>query len=493
MKTRRSGILLHPTSLPSPYGIGDLGPEAYAFVDFLKKAGQTLWQVLPLAIPDETGSPYASASAFAGNWFIISPEILCAQGILPEKYLPRERPVGNVHYERIIPERRQMMWEALHHFDQTATQRLHRAFETFCRTERSWIRDYALFSAFKDRCGGKPWRRWPAGIATQRPSTLRVWEKRCTDDIRLYLFAQWVFYQQWFSLKAYANRRGIQIIGDVPFFVRYDSAVVWAHPELFLLDRRRQPQAVSGVPPDYFSRRGQVWGDPQYDWEYMRGSSFHWWVQRFAHARRMYDIVRLDHFRGYCALWHITRGAKTSRNGKWVHVPGQELFSKVKNSLGDVPFIAEDLGAITDDVVALRKRFALPTTRVLQFGFGGDPNNNHSPYNVPLNAVVYTGTHDNSTARGWITKDASPLERRNALLTLKAGVSSFAWKLIVTGMRSRANVFITTIQDVLNLGNEARLNRPGTKRKNWDWRMDINALPTRLARRLHALTKSTRR
>lgn len=484
---------MHITSLPSAYGIGDLGPEAYTFADFLHRAGQKVWQVLPMAIPDETGSPYASASAFAGNWLTVSPEILCAQGLLPEQFLPRERPVGNIHYERIIPERRQMIWETLHHFDQTANNRLRRAFTTFCREERWWIRDYALFMAFKDRCGGKPWRAWPTEIAKRRPSALRAWEKRCAEDIRLYLFAQWLFYRQWFSLKAYANRKGIRIIGDVPFFVRYDSAVVWAHPELFLLDRRRQPQAVSGVPPDYFSRRGQVWGDPQYDWGHMRRSSFHWWIQRFAHACRMYDVVRLDHFRGYCAVWYISRGAQTSRKGKWVTIPGRELFTKVKKALGDLPFIAEDLGVITDDVVALRKQFGFPTTRVLQFGFGGDSGNHHAPYNLPLNAAVYTGTHDNSTARGWITEDASPAERRNALVTLRADVSSFAWKLIVVGMRSRANLFITTTQDVLNLGNKARLNRPGTKRRNWRWRMEINALTARQAKTLKSITKRTGR
>ncbi len=493
MKTRRSGILLHPTSLPSPYGIGDFGPEAYSFVDFLRKAGQKFWQVLPLRIPDETGSPYASSSAFAGNWLLVSPDLLVAQGLLPESELPRERKVGFVNYDNLIHDRKNMLDRSLRYFDDSVSERLKKAFWEFKKRESWWLRDFSLFMAIKDFFGGRSWHRWSDGLARRNPDTLRLWAKTLGNGMRIYEYGQWLFFRQWESLRAYANRRGIQIIGDVPFFVRHDSVDVWSHRRLFMLDKRNLPRVVSGVPPDYFSSRGQIWRDPQYDWKAMEQGQFTWWVQRLGMVLRLYDKVRLDHFRGYEAVWHIRRGSLTARNGHWSPVPGDKLFTRMCKFSKHMPFIAEDLGLITDDVTALRKKFGFPSMRVLQFGFSLNAGNPHAIKNLPLNAVVYTGTHDNNTAQGWILDDAPANIRRHALAVLKADKRTFAWKLIQAGMKSRADTFIAPLQDVLGLGSEARMNTPSTKRKNWRWRLKPAVLTDQIAKKLRKLSTDSGR
>lgn len=493
MNTRRSGILLHPTSLPSPYGIGDFGPEAYEFVDFLHRAGQKIWQVLPLTIPDETGSPYASPSAFAGNWLLISPDILLAQGLIDDAGMPRPRKVGHVNYDSIVIERRKLLERSLIYFKNHAPKDFLQEFRKFQTTESAWLKDFALFMAIKEHFHGRPWRRWPSGLAERNPRSVRIWSKKLAALVEIRAYSQWLFFRQWQALKSYANHKGIEIIGDLPFFVRYDSVDVWTHRRLFLLDRRGLPQYVSGVPPDYFSARGQVWNDPHYDWKAMERTGFSWWLDRFHMALRLYDRVRLDHFRGYAGVWHIRRGSLTARKGHWSAVPGGKLFSAVRKFTRHMPFVAEDLGYITEDVIQLRKRFGFPGTRVMQFGFSRDPGNVHRYENYPPNAVVYTGTHDNAPARGWIEEGEVPSHARRALQKLRATRATFAWKLIARGMDSASHTFIMPMQDVLGLGAEARMNTPSTKRKNWRWRLQSVALTEQYVKRLRAITRASRR
>jgi 4-alpha-glucanotransferase len=490
---RRAGILLHPTALPSPYGIGDFGPAAYQFVDFLSVAGQKLWQVLPLTLTDVTGSPYASCSALAGNYLLISPDQLAKDNLLKQGDVPRLLDTRWVQYGRASREKNLLIKKSLEYFQTQHTAVAENDFRLFRKKQTWWLADFALFMALKDHFKGRPWHRWPDHLAGRQKKALQAWRKKLRHEILFYEYSQWLFSKQWLALKSYANHRGISIIGDVPFFVIADSADVWVNKKLFQLDKRNLPKSVSGVPPDYFSARGQIWGDPQFDWQELQRTNFKWCVQRFNMAFQMYNLVRLDHFRGYSAVWHIRRGSRTGRIGTWVSVPGSKLFSMVRKKMHKLPFIAEDLGVITPDVTALREKFHLPSTRILQFSFDGLPHNNHQPALFSHDVVAYTGTHDNDTSRGWITRSGRRHERRNALRQTKTTPEHFAWKLITMGQRSKADTFIAPLQDVLNLGSEARFNKPGTKQKNWRWRYSASMLTGKLAKQLKKTTVSSHR
>jgi 4-alpha-glucanotransferase len=490
---RRAGILLHPTSLPSPYGIGDFGVAAYHFVDWLQKAGQRYWQILPLTIPDETGSPYASPSAMAGNWMLISPQILVCDNLLAAGDLPKKKPVGPINYSTIYKKRQALLKKSFEHFQAYGGQKQKNHFRNWQNKQKDWLNDYALFAAIKEYHHGRPWPRWPHDLVHRRSQAMHRWTKKLKKQITFHKYCQWAFFRQWYYLKTYANRRHIKIIGDVPFFVCHDSVDVWSHQDMFKLNQRHQPTFVSGVPPDYFSSRGQIWNDPHYDWHKLEQTGFAWWIKRFNQALILYDQIRLDHFRGYQAVWYIKRGSGTARHGRWETVPGQKLFQTLREKLKQLPFMAEDLGIITHEVTALRQQFGFPSTRILQFSFDGPPDNDHRPENYTADVVCYTGTHDNDTARGWIGHSGKPSERKNALRQTKTNPADFSWKLITIGHKSKANTFIAPLQDILNLGPEARLNKPGTKQKNWRWRFKEEILTDELAGKLRRLTLSMRR
>jgi 4-alpha-glucanotransferase len=490
---RRAGILLHPTSLPSPFGQGDFGMEAYRFIDWLHQAGQRVWQILPLTIPDHTGSPYSSSSSMAGNWLLVSPDELVRAGLLDKSSLPPTTPVAPVNFRTIFKARAEIITRSLNFFISHGSAELKKEFRVFKNNESSWLDDMALFMACKDYFHYQPWPRWPKNLASRQPGALAGAKKKLKKSTAFYEYGQWLFYRQWRHLKSYANEKGVAIIGDLPFFVCHDSVDVWSHQDMFKLDEHHLPSFVSGVPPDYFSAKGQIWGDPQYDWLFLAQTNFDWWTKRFQQALTLYDCIRLDHFRGYQAVWYIKRGSYTARHGHWEPVPGEKLFHLLKRQLHHLPFIAEDLGLITNEVTVLRQQFNFPGTRVLQFSFDGLPKNTHRPANYDHNVIAYTGTHDNDTARGWISNSGKSGEIQNALKQTGATTRTFTWKLIEKGMYSKADTFIAPLQDVLNLGSGARLNKPGTKHHNWAWRFAKNALTDPLAKKLRQLTSSTGR
>ncbi|MFA6391294.1 MAG: 4-alpha-glucanotransferase [Patescibacteria group bacterium] len=490
---RQSGILLHITSLPSPYGIGDLGKEAFRFIDFLSMSGQSIWQILPLTIPDSIGSPYASPSAFAGNWLLISPDELVNEGLLHKNSLPKEKRVGPVKYSKVFQEKRRLIETSYEYFRRHASIEQKDSLEKFIQHHSKWLNDFGLFMSLKDHFKGARWFNWPEDIAKRNKHAIEFWQKKLHRQIRVYQYGQWIFFSQYAKVKKYANKKRVRIFGDIPFFVIHDSVNVWVSRDLFLLDENNQPLAKSGVPPDYFSKRGQLWGDPQYDWEKMKKNNFQWFVRRIEMAAQFYDDVRLDHFRGYAAVWHVDPKSRTSKKGKWVIVPGKNIFKQVKTKFKNLSIIAEDLGYITRDVVMLKKDLKFPGMRVMQFGFSGKRNNFHLPTNFTTDCVAYTGTHDNDTTYGWITKSGKTQQKRFALKYTKTDKKHFAWRLIELGLRSKACWFIFPIQDALNLGSEARMNKPSTRKKNWQWRMKNDALSEELAVNIRKLTKSAKR
>lgn len=484
---------MHISSLPSPYGIGDFGMETFRFVDFLSKSGQKIWQILPLTIPDSIGSPYASPSAFAGNWLLISPGELMREGLLHKKSLPKEQRVTPVKYSKIFLQRKQIIERSYEHFLKHAAAKQRKSFKDFTQKQSSWLDDYALFMALKDHFKGDQWFKWPASIANREKETIKYWQDKIKKQIAIFQYGQWIFFSQYKKLKRYAHKKGVRIFGDIPFFIIHDSVDVWVNKKIFLLDNNNQPLAKSGVPPDYFSKRGQLWGDPQYNWDVMKKNNFRWFVRRLEMAEQFYDDVRLDHFRGYRAVWHVDPKSKSSKKGKWVKVPGNLLFKRVKEKFRRLSIIAEDLGYITSDVVKLREKTRFPGMRVMQFGFSGKHDNFHLPSNFPKDTVAYTGTHDNDTTYGWITKSGKPPQKKFALDYTNVGKKEFAWKLIEMGAMSKSRWFIFPMQDALNLGSEARMNKPSTKKKNWQWRMKKDVLTDELAEKIKKLTKSARR
>jgi 4-alpha-glucanotransferase len=485
---RSAGILLHPTSLPGRYGIGDLGPTAYAWVDTLVRAGQTWWQVLPLGPTGYGDSPYSSFSAFAGNPYLISPDVLVREGLLhdgdvADAHFPGER----VEYGRVIEFKRRMLRRAWDNFRGGAAQGLRGPFEDFCRRQAAWLDDYALFMALKDAHPGKGWQDWPHDMVQREPGALERARREQADAVGLHEFGQFLFFRQWQALKGYANGKGVRLMGDIPIFVSGDSADVWANPGMFQLDAERRPTVVAGVPPDYFSKTGQLWGNPHYNWDALRQTGYAWWVARIRATLGQVDTIRLDHFRGFEACWAVPAGRSTAEVGTWVRVPGLELFETVRRELGKLPLIAEDLGLITPEVEALRDRLNLPGMRILQFAFGGAVEDRFLPHNYEPNTVVYTGTHDNDTTVGW-SQSLGPDEARFLRQYVPHGDDSVAWNLIRLAWMSVADYAMAPLQDVLSLGREARMNLPGRPDGNWGWRLKESQLTDGTLDRLRELT-----
>ncbi len=475
---RKSGILLHPTSLPGEWGIGDLGKWAYRFADFLVESGQRLWQVLPLGPTGYGYSPYQAYSSMAGNPLLISPQALVDQGWLSPNDLHAAPlfPDSTIDFSAVIPFKRKLIKKAANAFFQRSSDPLRRKFLEFCADASSWLNTYAGFAALKEANSDSAWTDWDQKkVASEQ-------------DILDQQFTQFEFFRQWKALKEYCNERGIEIIGDIPIFVAHDSADVWANPELFDLDERGNPRNIAGVPPDYFSKTGQCWGNPLYRWEVMEQTGYRWWIERVRCMLGMFDIIRLDHFRGFEKYWEIPAGSKTAVHGRWVEGPGDRLFQALQEALGTLPFIAEDLGYITREVHELRDRWGFPGMRVLQFGFGDQsPENPHKPYNFIPNCVAYTGTHDNDTSAGWFSTKTA--ERKSALRYMGSNGVDVVWDFIRLALSSVANTVILPMQDVLGLGSEARMNLPATTINNWLWRMREDQLKPELAVRLRNMNQ----
>ena len=468
---RSAGVLLHVTSLPGPFGIGDLGPAAFRWVDALAAAGQSWWQVLPLNPPGKGDSPYQAYSAFAGNPMLVSPEVLVKDGLLKRSELAaHDLPPGRVDYAAATAVKADLLGRAWERFNTGKSRVTSVELARFRRRHRSWLDEYALYMAMRDAHDGKPWGEWNPKLKFRDPVALVAFRRSQSARISRHAFEQFLFARQLQQLKAYAADRGVRLIGDVPIFVSGDSADVWSHPELFLLDRQLKPTAVAGVPPDYFSKTGQRWGNPLYNWKAMAAGDFGWWVARLRNLLEQTDLVRIDHFRGFAACWNVPASEPTAQNGTWVKAPGQALLATVEKQLGRLPFIAEDLGVITPDVERLRDGFHLPGMRVLQFGFGGGPCNPFLPHNYVRNAIAYTGTHDNDTTVGWFAALDKKL-RKQAVEYAPGLDADPAGVLTRLAWQSVADLAITPAQDVLRLGSEARMNTPGTDRGNWTWRL----------------------
>jgi 4-alpha-glucanotransferase len=488
---RASGILLHPTSLPGPHGIGDLGPEAFRFLDFLSGCGCKLWQVLPLGPTGYGDSPYQSFSAFAGNPYLISPDLLVQEGYLAAADLegaPDFSP-ERVDFGRLIPWKLELLQKAFVQF-RSRPPRARAEFERFTSENATWLEDFGLFVALKEHHGGGAWTAWPKALRGREESALRAARTTLQESITRISFYQFLFNRQWSSLRGAANGKGVQVIGDIPIFVAHDSADVWANPDLFFLDDGGQPTVVAGVPPDGFSPTGQLWGNPLYRWDAHRAGGYAWWIERFRFAFSQVDIVRIDHFRGFSGYWEIPAGNPTAEFGRWVPGPGAEFFRAIAGALQadpsdsgkGLPIIAEDLGLITPPVLALRDEFNLPGMKILQFGFSGR-DDLFLPHRYVENCVAYTGTHDNATARGWF-EAAPPGEREYALRYLNTNEKDFPWALIRAIWGSVAMFALAPMQDILGLGSEARMNYPSHLGGNWEWRMRPDALSDEASARL---------
>jgi 4-alpha-glucanotransferase len=493
---RASGLLLHVTSLPSPNGVGDIGPAALSWIERLREAGQGWWQALPLGPTGYGNSPYQSLSSFAGNELLISPDWLIEDDLLrPTDCEHQSFPANVVDYAAVIPFKRRLLETAWVNFNGGARADLRPAFDRFRELQSHWLEDYALFRALKARFNGAYYLEWPTQLVHREPAALERVRRELAEPIGRACFAQFLLFRQAERLRAYAHRNGVGLIGDLPFFVSPDSSDVWANPELFLLDDRHRPRFVAGVPPDYFSAQGQLWGNPVYDWSALQRDGYRWCIDRLRALLAHVDVIRLDHFRGFAAAWYVPSGAATAQSGNWIPAPGPEVLRAVHRELGALPFIVEDLGLITPDVVALRDTFQLPGTRVLQFGFDGHSDNPHLPRNYVTNAVVYTGTHDNPTTRGWFEELTD--DQRQLLWTYlnrqSGGSSDAAPALMGLAWSSVAALAIAPLQDVLNLGRDARMNVPGRTDGNWGWRCTEEMLSESAFEVLRDLTKGTNR
>ncbi len=485
---RRSGILVHPTSLPGSYGIGDLGPSAVALLDFLHAGRQRLWQVLPLAPTGYGASPYAAVSAFAGNPLLISPQRLVEDGLLDAADLIDHPafPAERVDYALVTPWKMALLRRAHAAFQTPAGDSLRPAFARFAAAQRDWLDDFALFAALKEEHGGVAWTDWPPALAARDEPALAQARARLAGEIAFHRFAQFLFERQWSAVRAAAHTRGIKILGDLAIFVAHDSADVWVHRQLFQLDTHGQPLVVAGVPPDYFSSTGQRWGNPLYRWDALAATGYAWWIARVRKALELYDYIRLDHFRGFQAYWEIPATSGTALGGRWVSGPGEPLFAAIRAALGSVPFIAEDLGEITIGVVRLRLRLGFPGMRVLQFGLGGDARNPHLPHNFTRDTVVYTATHDNDTTRGWFDH-LGERERAHALAYLRTDTEHIVDALMRAAYASVARLAVVPLQDALDHGSAARMNYPSRAGGNWEWRYGAADLTPALSHRLATL------
>ncbi|PAX56148.1 4-alpha-glucanotransferase [Brunnivagina elsteri] len=488
---RSSGVLLHPTSFPSRFGVGDLGDEAYKFIDFLKESFQQYWQVLPLGPTGYGNSPYMSYSAIAGNPLLISLDKLQEEHLLAEWDFGNvpNFPTHQVDYNQAISYKTHLLKLACQNFKNQAEPKQKEKFTKFCKAKAHWLDDYALFMALKEANQNASWFQWETGLAKRKPESLVKATQELAENIFYHKFLQFQFFHQWSQLKTYANEQGIEIIGDIPIYVAQDSADVWSNPEIFCLDEETGEAALmAGVPPDYFSATGQLWGNPVYNWKALQKQDFKWWIQRFEAMLDYVDIIRIDHFRGFEAYWAVEKGEETAEKGKWVTAPGDKLFAAIRKKLGKLPVLAEDLGIITPEVEELRDKYEFPGMKVLQFAFGSDPGNPFLPFNYQRNAVVYTGTHDNDTTIGW-WNTASDWEKRNLWMYLGCiSNDDIHWDLIRLAFSAIANQAITPLQDILGLGNEARMNFPGKPEGNWEWRYHSDTLTPDLSAKLKDLT-----
>ncbi|MCY3835135.1 MAG: 4-alpha-glucanotransferase [Anaerolineaceae bacterium] len=480
MTQRDSGILLHPTCLPGPFGIGELGSEAIRFADWLHRHGQSVWQVLPLGPTGYGDSPYQTLSAFAGNPNLISLADLAQQGWLPWEELkaaPRFD-AGRVDFATVIPWRTQMLQYAFLGFQTHADSGTLAEFSDWCNEEREWLADYALFRSLKMRFGGASWLAWPKEFSLRDPAPLSQARTESAAEIQQICFEQWVFHRQWSALRSECQARGIRLIGDIPIFVAHDSSDVWSNREQFALQADGQPAVVAGVPPDYFSATGQRWGNPLYRWDMMKEDGYRWWIQRLKATFALFDEVRIDHFRGFESYWEIPASEPTAVVGRWRQGPAADFFQHIQAELGELPIIAEDLGVITAEVEALRDQFSFPGMKVLQFAWS-DPANPFLPHNYSENCIAYVGTHDNNTTLGWWQHEMQEDGRQFAKDYLREAIHEPHWAMIHCGMRSVARTFVATMQDLLALGSEARMNTPGQEQGNWSWRMpeDYDRLP----------------
>lgn len=485
---RVGGLLVHPTSLPGPFGVGDLGPAAFSLLDFLANAKQHIWQVLPLGPTGYGNSPYAGISAFAGNPLVISLERLVEDELLRPDQLETHPPFpsDSVDFAAVVPWKMSLVRAAFDRFMEFRAGRLHAEFDAFTTAQQSWLDDFALFAALKSAHGGASWVDWARPFATREPAALADAKRHLAPDVAFHQFIQFLFQRQWQELRRAAMERDIAILGDVAIFVAHDSADVWAHPELFQLDEHGQATVVAGVPPDYFSPTGQRWGNPLYRWDHLKTTGYAWWIDRIRRSLELVDYIRLDHFRGFHAYWEIPGDEATAVNGKWVPGPADALFEAIAEALGDLPFIAEDLGQITPGVHALRQRVGFPAMRVLQFAFSSNAKNQHLPHALTRDTIIYTGTHDNDTSRGWF-QTRTGHERSYALRYLDADDKSLVWAMIRAAYASVANLTVVPLQDVLDLGSEARMNFPSRATGNWAWRFAEDQLSPALAKRLGQL------
>ncbi|HEV3447783.1 MAG TPA: 4-alpha-glucanotransferase [Gemmataceae bacterium] len=485
---RSAGVLLHPTSLPGPYGIGDLGPAGYAWVDSLVRARQSWWQVLPLGPTGYGDSPYQSFCTFAGNPYLVSPDLLVQDGLLKRSDLEGVSfSYEHVDYGPVIQFKIHLLEHAWDGFQSGAAPGLKGEFDTFAGQEAAWLEDYALFMALKDAHGGASWLQWEPELVVRQPAALAQARQKLAGAVNLQKFRQFLFFRQWRTLKRYANEKKLKLIGDIPIFVSSDSVDVWANPALFFLDERRRPTVMAGVPPDYFSATGQLWGNPLYHWDALRQTGYDWWVKRVQATLKLVDLIRLDHFRGFEAYWEVPGGRSTAQDGRWVKGPGMDLFQTLRSKLGGLPFIAEDLGLITDEVEALRIQTGLMGMRVLQFAFGGATEDRFLPHNFERHTVVYTGTHDNETTVGWY-RSIQEHERRFLHRYLGRDGHDVAWDLMRLAWSSVADYALAPLQDVLSLGTEARMNFPGRPSGNWAWRYKAEMLTPALLDRLADMT-----
>ena len=492
---RSSGMLLHVTSLPSPYGIGDLGPSAFSWVDRLQGASQGWWQSLPLGPTGYGNSPYQSLSSFAGNGLLISPEALISDGLLNMSDCASQFPSDLVDYDSVIPFKEKLLEKAWTRFISGERSDLCPAYEEFCATQETWLEDYALFRALKNKFDGFYYLEWPEDLIQRKPAALAKARRELAREIDRFRFEQFLLLRQADQLKEYAHAKGVTLIGDLPFFVSPDSSDVWANPELFLLDERRRPRFVAGVPPDYFSAEGQLWGNPVYNWDALQATGYQWWIDRIRTLLGHVDAIRLDHFRGFAAAWHLPAGAKTAQSGEWVPGPGARFFQAVRRDLGRLPFIAEDLGIITSEVALLRDQFQVPGTRILQFAFDGHADNPYLPHNFISNTVAYTGTHDNPPTREWYEQlpDSQKQTLWGYLNRRLLNSAQVAPALIELAWASVAALTVAPLQDVLDLGVGSRMNVPGRVDGNWRWRFTEEMLSTTAFEWLCELTERSKR
>ncbi|REL38738.1 4-alpha-glucanotransferase [Rhodohalobacter sp. SW132] len=468
---RSSGTLVHPTSFPSKYGMGDMGREAYTFIDFLESTRQTIWQVLPLGPTGYGNSPYASYSAFAGNAYLISLDLLHEKGLLSrQECQDAELPVSvTAEYEKSYQNKEKLYQIAFRRYKNAATASDKKKLSTFKKSNKYWLEDYTLFMACSISNNRDSWNTWDPDVAQRKTSALKKLRKEFADEIEYHTWLQFEFFNQWYALKEYANSKNIRVVGDIPIFVDHNSADVWSHPEYFEVDKQGNRKLVAGVPPDYFSETGQLWGNPLYKWSKLKKDNFSWWIERFRQMFDLYDLIRVDHFRGFDEYWEVAASEKTAIKGHWVKAPGTELFETIKKELGELPIIAEDLGVMTPTVEELRDKFNFPGMKILQFAFDSDSTNNFLPHNYSQNCVTYTGTHDNDTSIGWY-QSAPEVEQHRAREYTRSDGNNIHWELVRLGMLSVADQAIFPLQDFMNLDSSHRMNTPGTVGSNWMWR-----------------------